>query len=111
VDGAWDCLSKTCVHADYKNSVFCLMRLYKTNRRMLYGATNAVYCQHHTKHIAQTHVLLLLLTVLYLKNVLSWPEYDRLRSKHVAIMWPECMYVYIYIIYDCTDILLCIDGI
>ena len=25
-------------------------------------------------------------TLLYLKNVLFWPEDDRLRSKHVAIM-------------------------
>jgi len=31
------------------------------------------------------------LTLLYLKNVLYGPEDDRLRSKHVAVMWPECI--------------------
>jgi len=31
-------------------------------------------------------------TLLYLKNVLYWPEDDRLRSKHVAVMWPDCIY-------------------
>ena len=32
------------------------------------------------------------LTLLCIKNVLYWPEDDRLRLKHVAIMWPECIY-------------------
>ena len=31
-------------------------------------------------------------TLLYLKNVIYWPEHDRLRSKHVAVMWPDCIY-------------------
>jgi len=42
--------------------------------------------------------------LLCLKNVLYWPEDDRLRSKHVAVMGPDC-------IYHCTDILMCTDGI
>ena len=42
------------------------------------------------------------LTVLYLKNVLCWPEDDRLRSKHVAIMWPECIYYITVLIYCCV---------
>ena len=32
------------------------------------------------------------LTLLYLNNVLYWPEDDRLRSKHVAIMRLDCIY-------------------
>ena len=30
--------------------------------------------------------------LLYLQNVLYWPEDDRLRSKHVAVMWHDCVY-------------------
>ena len=33
-----------------------------------------------------------MLTLLYLKIFLYWPEDERLRSKHVAIMRPECIY-------------------
>jgi len=40
------------------------------------------------------------LTLLYLNNVLYWPEDDRLRSKHVAIMWPECLYNITLLIYS-----------
>ena len=40
------------------------------------------------------------LTLLYLQNVLYWPEDGRLRSKHVAIMWPECIYNITVLIYN-----------
>ena len=30
-------------------------------------------------------------TLLYLKNILYWPEDGRLRSKRVAVMWPNCI--------------------
>jgi len=33
-------------------------------------------------------------------NVLYWPEDDRLRSKNVAIMWPECIYNITVLIYS-----------
>jgi len=42
------------------------------------------------------------LTLLYLKNVLYWPEDGRLRSKHVAIMWPECIYNITVLIHGCV---------
>ena len=42
------------------------------------------------------------LILLYLKNVPYWPEDDRLRSKHVAIMWPECIYNITVLIYCCV---------
>jgi len=42
------------------------------------------------------------LTLLYLKNVLYWPEDDRLRSKHIATMWPECIYNITVLIYSCV---------
>jgi len=41
-------------------------------------------------------------TLLYLKNVLYWPEYDRSRSRHVAIMWPGCIYFITIMIYFCV---------
>ena len=41
-------------------------------------------------------------TLLYLKSVLYWPEDDRLRSKHVAIMWPDCIYYITVMIYCCV---------
>ena len=31
--------------------------------------------------------------IVHLKNVLYWPEDDRLRSKHVAVMWPDTIYI------------------
>ena len=37
-----------------------------------------------------------------LKNVLYWPEDDRLQSKHVAIMWSECIYNITLLIYSCV---------
>ena len=40
--------------------------------------------------------------LLYLKNVLYWPEDDRLRSKHVAVLWPECTYYITVLIYCCV---------
>jgi len=42
------------------------------------------------------------LTLLYLKNVLYCPEDDRLRSKHVAVMWPECIRNITVLIYCCV---------
>ena len=42
------------------------------------------------------------LTLLYLKNVPYCPEDDRLRSKHVAIMWPECICNITVLIYCCV---------
>jgi len=42
------------------------------------------------------------LILLYLKNVLCCPEDDCLRSKHVAIMWPECIYNITVLIYSCV---------
>jgi hypothetical protein len=39
------------------------------------------------------------LTLLYLKNVPCWPEDDRLGSKRVAIMWPDCIYNITVLIY------------
>ena len=42
------------------------------------------------------------LTLLYLKNVIYWPEDDRLRSKYVVIMWPECIYNITALIYSCV---------
>ena len=41
-------------------------------------------------------------TLLYLKNVFYWPEDDRLRSKYVAVMWPECIYFITVMIYCCV---------
>ena len=38
----------------------------------------------------------------YLKNVLCWPEDDRLRSKHVAVTWPDCIYNITVLIYCCV---------
>ena len=40
--------------------------------------------------------------LLYLKNTLYWPEDGRLRSKHVAIMRPECIYYITSLIYCCV---------
>jgi len=40
--------------------------------------------------------------LLYLKNVLYWPEDDRLRSKHFAVMWPDGIYYIIVLIYCCV---------
>jgi len=42
------------------------------------------------------------LTLLYLKNIPYWPEDDRLRSKHVAIIWPECICNIAVLIYNCV---------
>jgi len=42
------------------------------------------------------------LTLLYLKSVLYWPEDDRLRSKHAAIMWSEFIYNITLLIYCCV---------
>ena len=42
------------------------------------------------------------LTLFYLKNVLYWPEDDRLRSKHVTVMWPDCVYYITVLIYCCV---------
>ena len=42
------------------------------------------------------------LTLLYLKNVLYWPEDVRLRSKLVAIMRPDCIYYITVLIYFCV---------
>ena len=41
-------------------------------------------------------------TLLYLKNVLYWPKDDRLRSKHVAVTWPDCIYFITVMIYCCV---------
>ena len=41
-------------------------------------------------------------TLLYLKNVLFWPEDDRLRSKYVAVMWPDCIYYNTLLKYSCV---------
>jgi len=38
---------------------------------------------------------------LFLRHVLHWPEDDRLRSKYVAVMWPDCIY-YIIVLMYCT---------
>jgi hypothetical protein len=40
-------------------------------------------------------------TLLYLKNVLYWPEDDRLRSKHVAVTWPDCIVYFITVMIYC----------
>jgi len=40
--------------------------------------------------------------LLYFKNVLYWPEDDRLRSKHVAITWPDSIYNITVLIYCCV---------
>jgi len=42
------------------------------------------------------------LILLYLKNVLYWSEDDRLRSKHVAVMWPDSIYYITILIYCCV---------
>ena len=42
-----------------------------------------------------------MLTLLDHKNILYWPEDGRLRSKHVATMWPECIYITV-LIYICV---------
>jgi hypothetical protein len=42
------------------------------------------------------------LTLLYFKNVLYWPEDDRLRSKHVAVMWHDCVHYITVPIYCCV---------
>ena len=39
---------------------------------------------------------------LYLKNVLYWPEDELLRSKHVVVMWPDCVYFITVIVYRCA---------
>jgi len=39
------------------------------------------------------------LILLYPKNVLYCPEDDRLRSKHDAVMWPDCIYCITVMIY------------
>jgi len=41
-------------------------------------------------------------TLLYLKIVLYWPEDDRLRSKHVAVMLPNFIYYITVLIYCCV---------
>jgi len=41
------------------------------------------------------------LTLLYLKNVLYCPEDDRLRSKHVAVMWPDFIHYITVLIHCC----------
>ena len=45
-----------------------------------------------------------LLTLLYRnnKNVLYWPEDDRLRSKYVAVIWPDCIHNITVLIYCCV---------
>ena len=43
-----------------------------------------------------------MLTVLYLKNVVYWTEDDRLRSKHVAVMRPDCICNVTSLIYRVT---------
>ena len=42
------------------------------------------------------------LTLLYLNNVLYWPKDECLRSKHVAIMWPECIHNIAVLIHSCV---------
>jgi len=42
------------------------------------------------------------LILLYLKNILYWPEDDRLRSKHVAVMWPDSTYYITLLKYCCV---------
>jgi hypothetical protein len=46
--------------------------------------------------------ILLRATLLYLNNILHWPEDDRLRSKHVAIICPNCIYCITVLIYCCV---------
>jgi len=41
-------------------------------------------------------------TSLYLKIVLYWPEDDRLRPKHVAVMLPDYIYFITVMIYCCV---------
>ena len=43
-----------------------------------------------------------MLTLLYLNNVPYWPEDDRLRSKHVAVMRLNFIYYITVLIYCCV---------
>ena len=42
------------------------------------------------------------LTLFYLKNIRCWPKDDRSRSKHVAVMWPDCVHYITVLIYCCV---------
>ena len=52
------------------------------------------YCKRNRIQISATY--------LYLKNVLCCPEDDRLRSKHLAVMWHDCIYFISVMIYCCV---------
>jgi len=47
---------------------------------------NRNFIIHYFNSYCKRNGIPLTATLLYLKNVLYWPEDDRLRSKHVAVM-------------------------
>jgi len=47
---------------------------------------------HHFNSYCKRNGIPLSATLLYLRNALYWHEDDRLRSKNVAVMWPDCIY-------------------
>ena len=57
---------------------------------------------HYFNSYCKRNEIQLSATLLYLKNVLYWPEDDSLRSKHVAVMWPDCTYFITVMIYCCV---------
>ena len=75
----------------------CLIIVYFNvlviNKNLIIGCIN-IYCKQNgiplSAHFIVPH------------NVLCWPEDGRLRSKHVAEMWPECIYGNTVLIYSCV---------
>jgi len=59
---------------------------------------NRNFIIHYFKFCCKRNGIPLSATLLYLNN---WPEDDRLRSKHVATMWPNCIYCITVLIYYC----------
>ena len=66
---------------------------------VIFRPTGNIFKAQKIEHSMGSHWVV---NLLYLKNVLYWPEDDRLRSKRVAKMWPECIYNITVLICSCV---------
>jgi len=62
------------------------------------------HLQGNKEHFLKVHSMGSRWVLLYftLTNVLHWSEDDRLRSKHVDVMWLDCIYYITVLIYCCV---------
>ena len=73
-----------------------------TKKIVLNYADTRCFIIHYFNFYCKRNGIPLSATLLYLKIVLYWPEDNRLRSKHVATMWPDCICVITVMMYCCV---------